>query len=90
MDTRLPPREREQLYTLIREKLELGSEELGDTTTVAELPGVDSVKVLILVGAVELGFRVNLGFEAIPQVRTVHDIERLICDSREQYAARAS
>ncbi|MYW97899.1 acyl carrier protein [Amycolatopsis rubida] len=90
MDTRLTPREREQLYSLIREKLEPGGAELDDTTMVGELPGVDSVKLLSLVGAVELGFRVNLGFEAIPQVRTVHDIEQLICDSRERYTARAS
>ncbi|MEV6874197.1 hypothetical protein [Amycolatopsis sp. NPDC051128] len=41
-------------------------------------------------GAVELGFHVYLGFEAIPQVQTLQDIERLICESREKYAARAS
>ncbi|MET9265332.1 acyl carrier protein [Amycolatopsis sp. NPDC004079] len=90
MDTRLPPPERAQLYALIREKLELSGAELDDTTAVRELPGVDSVKLLSLVGAVELGFQVNLGFEAIPLVRTVHDIEQLVCDSREQYATRAS
>ncbi|WP_116198749.1 acyl carrier protein [Amycolatopsis circi] len=90
MDTRLNPREREQLYYLIREKLELGGAELDDTTMVRELPGVDSVKLLSLVGAVELGFQVNLGFEAIPLAQTVHDIEQLICESRERYATRAS
>lgn len=65
-------------------------EEIKDTTVVRELPGVDSMKLLRLLGAVELGFQVNLGFEAIPQVQTVQDIERLICESHEQYAARAS
>jgi acyl carrier protein len=94
MDTRLTPQEREQLYSLIREKLELSGEEcpeeIKNTTMVRELPGVDSMKLLRLLGAVELGFQVNLGFEAIPQVQTVQDIERLICESREQYAARAS
>ncbi|MED7949760.1 hypothetical protein PUR61_10300 [Streptomyces sp. BE20] len=47
------------------------------------------MKILRLLGAVELDFRVNLGFKAIPQAETVRDIERLICESREQYAARA-
>ncbi|MGY1898387.1 MULTISPECIES: hypothetical protein [Nocardia] len=48
------------------------------------------MKLLSLLGAVELGFQVNLGFTAIPQVQTVQDIERLICESRVQYAAHAS
>lgn len=92
MNTELSPRERERLHALIREKLELDSAgypvELTDTTLVRELPDVDSMKVLRLVGAVELGFRVNLGFEAIPRVHTVRDIETLICESRVQYATR--
>jgi acyl carrier protein len=94
MNTHLNPQEREQLYSLIREKLELSGteypEEIQNTTPVRELPGIDSMKLLRLLGAVELGFQVNLGFKAIPQVQTVQDIERLICESREQYAARAS
>ncbi|MEV7551873.1 acyl carrier protein [Amycolatopsis sp. NPDC089917] len=92
MSTQLmTPQEREQLHSLIREKLDLGgAEEIEDTTLVRELPGVDSMKLLGLLGAVELGFQVNLGFEAIPQVRTVRDIEHLICDSRERYASRES
>ncbi|MBB5803052.1 acyl carrier protein [Saccharothrix ecbatanensis] len=94
MNTRLTPQEREQLYSLIREKLELSGEEcpeeIENSTMVRELPGVDSMKLFRLLGAIELGFQVNLGFEAIPQVETVEDIERLICESREQYAARAS
>lgn len=94
MNTHLTPQEREQLYSLIRETLDLGGaechEEIKNTTRVRELPGVDSMKLLRLLGAVELGLRVNLGFEAIPQVQTVQDIERLICESRERYAARAS
>ncbi|WHT22969.1 acyl carrier protein [Crossiella sp. CA-258035] len=93
MNIHLTPEERERLYSLIREKLELSDaeypEEIKNTTMVSELPGVDSMKLLRLMGAVELGFRVNLGFEAIPQVQTVQDVERLICESREQYAARA-
>ncbi|EMD24904.1 acyl carrier protein [Amycolatopsis azurea] len=90
MNTQLMiPQEREQLHSLIREKLEC-AEEIEDTTLVRELPGVDSMKLLRLLGAVELGFQVNLGFEAIPQVQTVRDIEHLICDSRERYASRAS
>ncbi|WP_218020611.1 hypothetical protein [Nocardia beijingensis] len=48
------------------------------------------MRLLSLLGAVELGFQVNLGFKAIPQVQTVQDIERLICESREQYAVRTS
>ncbi|MDX3387403.1 acyl carrier protein [Streptomyces niveiscabiei] len=89
MNTRLTPQEREQLYSLIRAKLDLGSAEgIEDTTLVGDLPGVDSMKLLRLLGAVELGFRVNLGFEAIRLVRTVRDIERLICASRERYAGR--
>ena len=92
MNTRLTPQEREQLYFLIREKLDLGGaefpEEIMNTTMVSALPGVDSMKLLRLLGAVELGFQVNLGFEAVVQVQTVQDIERLICESREQYAAR--
>lgn len=92
MNTRLTPQEREQLYVLIREKLDLSGtqrpEEITNTTTVSELPGVDSLKLLRLLGAVELGFQVNLGFEALLQVQTVQDIERLICESREQYATR--
>ncbi|BFO22370.1 hypothetical protein SHKM778_87580 [Streptomyces sp. KM77-8] len=92
MNTQLSPQERERLYSLIREKLDLGGaecpEEINHTTIVRELPGVDSMKLLRLLGAVELGFQVNLGFEAVVQVRTVRDIERLICASREQYAAR--
>lgn len=94
MNSELTPQEREQLYLLIREKLDLSGtecpEEIKNTTMVRELPGVDSMKLLRLLGAVELGFRVNLGFEAIPQVQTVQDVERLICESREHYAARAS
>ncbi len=93
MPSHLTPLEREQLYALIREKLDLGSadcpEEIRSTTAVMELPGVDSMKLLRLLGAVELGFRVNLGFEAIPRARTVGDVERLICESREQYAGRS-
>jgi|SRR5689334_9857895 acyl carrier protein len=92
MNTHLSPQERERLYSLIREKLDLSGaecpEEIKNTTMVRELPGVDSMKLLRLLGAVELGFQVNLGFEAILQVQTVQDIERLICESREQYAAR--
>jgi acyl carrier protein len=94
MNTHLTPHEREQLYSLIREKLDLSGtecrEEIMNTTMVRELPGVDSMKLLSLLGAVELGFQVNLGFKAIPEVQTVQDIERLICESREQYAAHAS
>ncbi|MFE4515850.1 hypothetical protein ACFRMQ_16860 [Kitasatospora sp. NPDC056783] len=45
------------------------------------------MKLFHLLGAVELGFHVNLGFEAIPQAQTVRDIERLICESRAQTAA---
>ncbi|MEG8178346.1 acyl carrier protein [Nocardia terpenica] len=94
MNTHLTPQEREQLYCLIREKLDLSGadcpEEIDNTTMVRELPGVDSLKLLGLLGAIELGFQVNLGFEAIPQAQTVQDIEQLICQSREQYAARAS
>jgi acyl carrier protein len=87
----LDPQERQLLYALIREKLELdGAEEIGDTTLVRELPGVDSMKLFRLLGAVELGFHVNLGFESIPQVHTVKDIERLICASRAKSAARNS
>ncbi|GAA1934759.1 acyl carrier protein [Kitasatospora viridis] len=86
MDTRLSPRERDQLHSLIREKLDTGGAEgpaeIRDTTMVRELPGVDSMMLLRLLGAVELGFEVNLGFQAIPQVETVQDIERLICESR--------
>jgi acyl carrier protein len=92
MNTPLPPREREQLYSLIREKLDLGGaqcpEEIDGTTRVMDLPGVDSMKLFRLLGAVELGFRINLGFEAVLQVQTVQDIERLICESRERYAGR--
>ncbi|MEU1055378.1 acyl carrier protein [Streptomyces sp. NPDC005876] len=92
MTTRLTPREQQDLYSLIREKLDLGGaecpEEIENTTMVTELPGVDSMKLFRLLGAVELAFRVNLGFEAILQVRTVRDIERLICESRERYAGR--
>ncbi|KZB86006.1 acyl carrier protein [Amycolatopsis regifaucium] len=94
MNTCLTGRERARLHSLIRETLDLGGaecpEEIEDTTMVRELPGVDSLKLLRLLGQVELGFRVNLGFEAIPQVQTVRDIERLICASREQYAASTS
>ncbi|MER0243582.1 acyl carrier protein [Streptomyces sp. HSW2009] len=82
----LPPHERARLYALIHEKLDLGDEdwpdEVNSTTVVRELPGVDSLKLLRLLGAIELDFRVNLGFEAIPQVQTVQDVERLICASR--------
>ncbi|MFD5134323.1 acyl carrier protein [Streptomyces olindensis] len=92
MNTHLTPQEREQLYSLIREKLDLSGaecpEEIKNTTMVRELTGVDSLKLLRLLGAVELGFQVNLGFEAMTQVQTVQDIERLICESREKYAAR--
>ncbi|EGX58609.1 hypothetical protein SZN_16942 [Streptomyces zinciresistens K42] len=92
MNTHLPPQERERLYSLIREKLDLSDAEcpegIKDTTMVTELPGVDSMKLLRLLGAVELGFLVNLGFEAILRVQTVQDVERLICESREQYASR--
>ncbi|MEV5887331.1 acyl carrier protein [Streptomyces sp. NPDC052020] len=94
MNTYLTPQERERLYSLIRETLDLSGtecpEEIKNTTMVRDLSGVDSLKLLRLLGAVELGFRVNLGFEAISQVQTVQDIERLICESREQYATRAS
>lgn len=94
MNTCLTGRERARLHLLIRETLDLGGaecpEEIKDTTMVRELPGVDSMKLLRLLGQVELGFRVNLGFEAIPQVQTVRDIERLIYASREQYAVSAS
>jgi acyl carrier protein len=94
MNTHLTPQEREQLHCLIREKLDLGGaecpEEIKNTTVVRELPGVDSMKLLSLLAGVELGFEVNLGFEAVLQVQTVQDVERLICESREQYAARAS
>ncbi|MEU5690811.1 acyl carrier protein [Actinosynnema sp. NPDC020468] len=94
MNTRLDPGEREQLYSLIHEKLDLGGAErpveIEDTTAVRELPGVDSLKLFGLLGAIELGFRVNLGFEAIPQVQTVRDVERLICESRARYAGRPS
>ncbi len=87
----MTPHERARLHSLIREKLDLGgAEKIEETTLVRELPGVDSMKLLGLLGAVELGFQVNLGFEAIPQVHTVRDIEQLICDSREQHASRAS
>ncbi|MFJ9427780.1 acyl carrier protein [Streptomyces sp. NPDC101249] len=90
--THLTPQEREQLHSVIREKLDLNGagcrEQVENTTVVRELPGVDSMRLLRLLGAVELGFQVNLGFEAIVQVRTVEDIERLICESRERYGDR--
>ncbi|MFJ2770532.1 acyl carrier protein [Streptomyces sp. NPDC087300] len=92
MNAQLSPQERERLYSLVREKLDVSGaespEDIKNTTMVRELPGVDSMNLLRLLGAVELGFQVNLGFEAIPQVQTVQDIERLICASREQYAGR--
>ncbi|MET7357239.1 acyl carrier protein [Streptomyces sp. NPDC005562] len=92
MNTHLSLKEREQLYSLIRETLDSGGAEcpgeIESTTMVRELPGVDSMILLRLLGAVELGFRVNLGFEAVIQVQTVRDIERLICASRERYADR--
>lgn len=92
MHSHLTPAERERLYCLIREKLELDGAEcpeaIEDTTLVRELPGVDSMKLFRLLGAVELGFQVNLGFESVLQVRTVRDVERLICESRQRYAGR--
>ncbi|SDF97279.1 Acyl carrier protein [Lentzea fradiae] len=90
MNARLTSEERQWLHSLIREKLELGREEwIEDTTDVRELPGIDSMKILRLVAGIELGFHVDLGFEAIPEVQTVQDIERLICQARERYAVNA-
>ncbi|WP_438016861.1 hypothetical protein WMF18_39700 [Sorangium sp. So ce315] len=86
----LNPQEREALYALLRDKLQLdGTVELADTTVVRELPGVDSMMLFRLLGAVELTFRVHLGFESIPAVQTLRDVERVICKSREEIAARA-
>jgi hypothetical protein len=37
---------------------------------------------------VELKLRVHLGFGSIPAVQALRDVERVICESREEIAAR--
>lgn len=87
----LTPDEKQMLWSLVREKLDVDSTiAVEDTTQVRELPGVDSMKVFRLLGAIEIGFAVNLGFESIPRAHTVRDIEQLICESRAKRARRTA
>lgn len=80
--------DRESLRSLIQDKLELGSVALEDTTQLKELYGIDSMKVLRLVSAVERCFSIDLGFESIPQIHTLVDIERLVLEARAARDAR--
>jgi acyl carrier protein len=76
------------LRSLISETFELSSVVIEHTTALIELEGVDSMKVLRLVAAVERSFGIDLGFEAIPQIHTVTDLERLVIEARAAKAAR--
>ena len=76
------------LKSLIRETFELNAVVLDHTTALTELEGIDSMKVLRLVAAVERSFGIDLGFEAIPQIHTIADLERLVIEARATKAAR--
>lgn len=78
----------ELLCDLIRDNLELPALVIDDTTPLTELDGIDSMKVLRMVASIERAFGIDLGFEAIPQIHTMPDLERLVTEARASKAAR--
>jgi acyl carrier protein len=68
----------DNLCALVRQELRLGDEQLGVTTKLRELPGVESIKILRIVAKIERAYNLELEDEVVFRVQTIGELATAI------------
>ena len=63
----------------VSSELGLPAEEIGTASSLRELPGVESVKVLRVVARIERDFDIELDDELVFRLETVDELTRAVC-----------